>query len=307
MSQDKLAAMLALADEEVQATGVDMNEATKGGGGARLLPEGYAFGRLVEYVEFGMQPQEYQGQAKDPALEFSLGFALWGEGYQNDDGSPYIVRTFSMAMSQNEKSRSFKLFRALNWKGSKKHFAQILSEPFLVKIKHVAKSKTDATVVSRIDLDGFLPPLDPVSKQPYPIPEAPAELYRLFLWNRPTKEAWDALFIEGEYEDKSKNRIQEIILGALDFQGSPLQLLLAGEVPALPALPTAPAVAAVGAVAAPVVPTVTQAPVVPVQAVPEAPVAPAPEVPKAAPKPKVAKAPVAPAVPAPIVPPVLPA
>ena len=304
MSQDKLAAMLALADEEVQATGVDMNEATKGGGGARLLPEGYAFGRLVEYVEFGMQPQEYQGQAKDPALEFSLGFALWGEGYQNDDGSPYIVRTFSMAMSQNEKSRSFKLFRALNWKGSKKHFAQILSEPFLVKIKHVAKSKTDATVVSRIDLDGFLPPLDPVSKQPYPIPEAPAELYRLFLWNRPTKEAWDALFIEGEYEGKSKNRIQEIILGALDFQGSPLQLLLAGEVPALPA---APAVAAVGAVAAPVVPTVTQAPVVPVQAVPEAPVAPAPAVPKAAPKPKVAKAPVAPAVPAPIVPPVLPA
>ena len=304
MSQDKLAAMLALADEEVQATGVDMNEATKGGGGARLLPEGYAFGRLVEYVEFGMQPQEYQGQAKDPALEFSLGFALWGEGYQNDDGSPYIVRTFSMAMSQNEKSRSFKLFRALNWKGSKKHFAQILSEPFLVKIKHVAKSKTDATVVSRIDLDGFLPPLDPVSKQPYPIPEAPAELYRLFLWNRPTKEAWDALFIEGEYEGKSKNRIQEIILGALDFQGSPLQLLLAGEVPALP---TAPAVAAVGAVAAPVVPTVTQAPVVPVQAVPEAPVAPAPAVPKAAPKPKVAKAPVAPAVPAPIVPPVLPA
>ena len=296
--------MLALADEEVQATGVDMNEATKGGGGARLLPEGYAFGRLVEYVEFGMQPQEYQGQAKDPALEFSLGFALWGEGYQNDDGSPYIVRTFSMAMSQNEKSRSFKLFRALNWKGSKKHFAQILSEPFLVKIKHVAKSKTDATVVSRIDLDGFLPPLDPVSKQPYPIPEAPAELYRLFLWNRPTKEAWDALFIEGEYEGKSKNRIQEIILGALDFQGSPLQLLLAGEVPALPA---APAVAAVGAVAAPVVPTVTQAPVVPVQAVPEAPVAPAPAVPKAAPKPKVAKAPVAPAVPAPIVPPVLPA
>lgn len=304
MSQDKLAAMLALADEEVQATGVDMNEATKGGGGARLLPEGYAFGRLVEYIEFGMQPQEYQGQAKDPALEFSLGFALWGEGYQNDDGSPYIVRTFSMAMSQNEKSRSFKLFRSLNWKGSKKHFAQLLSEPFLVKIKHVAKSKTDATVVSRIDLDGFLPPLDPVSKQPYPIPEAPAELYRLFLWNRPTKEAWDALFIEGEYEGKSKNRIQEIILGALDFQGSPLQLLLAGEVPALPA---APAVAAVGAVAAPVVPTVTQAPVVPVQAVSEAPVAHAPAVPKAAPKPKVAKAPVAPAVPAPIVPPVLPA
>ena len=29
----------------------DMTEATKGG--ARLLPEGYAFGRLVEYIELG--------------------------------------------------------------------------------------------------------------------------------------------------------------------------------------------------------------------------------------------------------------
>ena len=55
----------------------DMNEAVKGGSG-RLLPEGYALGRLVEYVEFGRQPQTFNGRAKEPALEFQLGFALWG-------------------------------------------------------------------------------------------------------------------------------------------------------------------------------------------------------------------------------------
>jgi len=66
----KLAALQALAAQDVAESGIDLNEAVKGGGGGRLLPEGYAFGRLVEYIEFGNQPQEFQGQAKDPALEF---------------------------------------------------------------------------------------------------------------------------------------------------------------------------------------------------------------------------------------------
>lgn len=267
MSQ-KLQEMLALAALEAE-TGRDLNVAEKGGGGGRLLPEGYAFGRLVEYVEFGNQAQEFNGKAKDPALEFSLGFALSGTGYQNDDGTPYVVRTFSMALSLYEKSRAFKLFKALNWKGTAKNFAQLLNETFLVKIKHVPKSKTDPTLVSRIDLDGFLPPLDPVTRAPYPIVEAPEELFRLFLWARPTKEAWDSLFIEGTNDQgASRNRIQETILGALDYQGSPLQLLLSGglalptaEAPTLPTAPGPQVAATLPNVAAPVVaPVVNVAP-----------------------------------------------
>ena len=322
----KLAALQALAAQDVAESGVDLNEAVKGGGGGRLLPEGYAFGRLIEYIEFGNQPQEFQGQAKDPALEFTLGFALWGQGYQNDDGTPYTVRTYNTALSRNEKARAFKLFKLLNWKGTAKSFAQLLGEPFLVKIKHVPKSKTDPKIVSRIDLDGFLPPLDPVTRQPYGIPEAADDLYRLFLWSRPTKEAWDSLYIEGEYEGKSKNRIQEQILAALDFQGSPLQqLLMASGVTALPtaapALPAAPAVAAVAPVAAPaaaapvVAPAPVAAPVAPA-AVPAAPLAvpaavatPAPVAVAPAPAPVGVPAPVMPAAPIPAVPssPVLPA
>lgn len=253
----KLAALQALAAQDVAESGIDLNEAVKGGGGGRLLPEGYAFGRLVEYIEFGNQPQEFQGQAKDPALEFTLGFALTGQGYQNDDGTPYIVRTYNTALSRNEKARAFKLFKALNWKGTAKSFAQLLGETFLVKIKQVPKSKTDPKIVSRIDLDGFLPPLDPVTRQPYPVAEAPDDMYRLFLWSRPTKEAWDSLYIEGEYEGKSKNRIQEQILAALDFQGSPLQqLLMQSGVTALPtAAPATPVAAPVTAAPAAVAPT----------------------------------------------------
>lgn len=318
----KLAALQALAAQDVAESGIDMNEAVRGGGGGRLLPEGYAFGRLVEYIEFGNQPQEFQGQAKDPALEFTLGFALTGQGYQNDDGTPYVVRTYNTALSRNEKARAFKLFKALNWKGTAKSFAQLLGETFLVKIKQVPKSKTDPKIVSRIDLDGFLPPLDPVTRQPYPIAEAPDEMYRLFLWSRPTKEAWDSLYIEGEYEGKSRNRIQEQILAALDFQGSPLQqLLMASGVTALPtAAPATPVAAPVAAAPAAVAPT--PAPVAPVApaAVPAAPVAAPLAVPAAVATPApVAVAPVAapvgvqvpamPAAPIPAVPssPVLPA
>ena len=286
----KLEALQALAAQDVAESGIDLNEAVKGGGGGRLLPEGYAFGRLVEYIEFGNQPQEFQGQAKDPALEFTLGFALTGEGYQNDDGTPYIVRTYNTALSRNEKSRAFKMFKALNWKGTAKSFAQLLGETFLVKIKQVPKSKTDPKIVSRIDLDGFLPPLDPVTRQPYPVAEAPDDMYRLFLWSRPTKEAWDSLYIEGEYEGKSKNRIQEQILAALDFQGSPLQqLLMQSGVTALPtAAPAAPVAAPVAA--APVAVAPTPAPVAP--AAPAAPAA-VPAAPLAVPAAVATPAPVA--------------
>lgn len=309
----------ALANAEAEESGIDMNEAVKGGGGGRLLPAGYAFGRLIEYVELGKQPQEFGGKAKDPAMEISIGFALWGQGYQNDDGTPYIIRPYSMALSRNEKARAFLLFKALNWKGTAKNFGQLLGETYLVKIVHEAKSKSDQTIVSRIDLKGFLPPLDPVTRQPYAIPDVPAEQYNLFLWNRPTKGAWDKLYIEGQWEAKdgkpaeSKNRVQETILGALDFQGSPLQQLLGGAVTALPqaAAPAAVAPQAV-APAAPVAPAVAPvaAPVAPVVAPSAIPAAVAPQVAvPLAPAPVVAPAAVAPApvVPTGVVPTAIPA
>lgn len=283
-----LAQALALANEEAE-TGIDMNEATAGG--SRLLPQGYAFARLVEYIELGKQPQEFGGQKKDPALEVSLGFALWGkppgseETYHNEDGTPYIIRPYSFALGRNEKATAFKLFKALNWDGTAKNFAQLLGRGFLAKIVHKPKSKTDATLVARIDFAGFLPPNNPATGDPYPIPAAADELYKLFLWNRPTKEGWDALFIEGQYEAKdgkparSKNRVQETILAALDFQGSALQALLLENGVALPEAPVAVATAPeVAPAAAPLAQAVTPVAAPVVAAVPVA--APAPTTPQ---------------------------
>ncbi|MGZ7204734.1 hypothetical protein ACXWOS_09805, partial [Streptococcus pyogenes] len=81
--------------------------------------------------------------------------------------------------------------------------------------------------------------------------------YRIFIWNKPTRSTWDSLYIE------SNNFIQDTILGAVDFEGSPLQAMLSGidelvqgsvdsttsTTPVAPTAPTAPA-----APAAPVAP-----------------------------------------------------
>lgn len=248
--------------EEAAQTAENMNEATKGGGG-RLLPEGYAFARLVEYVEFGKQPQEFNGKAKEPALEVQLGFALWGEGYQNEDGSPYVIRPWPFAISRNEKAKAYKLFKAMNWKGDKTAFPQLIGAAYLVKIVH--NKDREGKVRSSMDLNSILPPLDPVTKAPYPIPEAREADLRFFLWNYPTLEGWDSLYVDGKWDDgRSKNRVQETIVSALDFPGSPIELLLkqAGKAiptpapapakPAGPVVPTAPGSAAVAPPTAPV-------------------------------------------------------
>lgn len=250
-----LAQLQALADGAADSYD-NMTEAVAGGQGSRLLPEGFALARLVEVVELGNQPQEFNGVAKDPAPTFRLGFALYGEGYQNDDGTPYLLRTFDIARSRNEKAGAYLLFKMMNWKGTKTHFAQLIGEAFLLNIVNKAGKAQGAKVTSRINLKDVRPPIEPLSKQPYPVPEARVSDLKLFMWEKPTMAGWNSLYIDGKRDDgKSKNFIQETILGATDFAGSPLELLLKTSGVAY-AIPTPPSpgqgATSVGAVPAPV-------------------------------------------------------
>lgn len=272
-----------------QQAAIDMSQASTGGGGERrLYPAGFALAQLVEVIEFGKQPQEFGGKAKQPALEFRLGFALWGgdpanpaECYNNADGTPGFIRTWDIALSNNEKARAKLLFDKLNYKGTAKSFAELIGEKYLVPIT-VKTSKSDATKkFNDIDLKDIRPPFDPVSRQPYGIPDAPDSMYRMFLWAMPTKEGWDSLHIEGTNDaGKSKNFLQEKCYAALDFPGSPLEQLLRG---AGAHIPTPEELAAASAPATPPAPSApVAAPVAPAApaALPTAPVAPpAPSVP----------------------------
>lgn len=276
MSQN-IQALLAMANAAADEAAIDMSEVSKGGGGGRLLPAGYAFGRLVRYVEFGMQPQEYQGQAKQPALEFRLGFALWGDSnpadprppaerpetlWHNSDGTPSFLSTWDMSLSNNEKAKSKIIFDKMNWKGTAKHYAQFLSEGFLIRVDHQDIKGQPGKKRAVLNLKETLPPIDLISRQPYPIPTAPDDAYQLFLWTRPTLEGWNALKIEGTRDDgKSKNFLQDKILSAVDFHGSPLEQLLRGSGAALP---TPEELAAAQPSSAPAVPAATpQVPQVP--------------------------------------------
>jgi hypothetical protein len=317
MSQN-LQALLALANDAAETYVIDMSETSTGGGARRLFKPGYAFGRFCRYIEFGKQPQEYNGKPKDPALEFRLGFAIWGDAnpsdprpqaerpedfYHNLDGSPSFMGTWDMALGNNEKAKAKISFDKMNYKGTAKHFAQMLGEGFLLKIDLIdvaAKPNKPAHQRNQLDLKGTLPPFDLISRAPYPIPVAPDDAYQLFLWNRPTIEGWDALKIEGTNDQgKSKNFLQDKILSAVDFIGSPLETLLRGSGAQLPS----PEALAGTAPAVPVVPAVPQVPAtvpeLPVnQAVPQVPVVPqVPAVPVVPQVPVVPTVPVVPAVP----------
>lgn len=255
---------------------VDMTEENTGGGGG-LMPEGYAMARCVTYIELGNHTPVVNGETKAPTDMVKIGFKLFGGQDNCYDGR--FISTFDLGISNNTKANAKRLFNRLNWAGDIKHFAQALGRAYLIPIT-IAKSKTTGKESNRINLDGILPPMDTISKAPYPVPEVTAADLKYFFFDKPTKETWDALFVEGSYDDgNSKNRIQEQIMTANNFPGSPLEQLISGVVLPDPATavaaPTAPAVPASPAPAAPEVPAAV-APAMPAApVVPAAPVMPA--------------------------------
>ena len=140
-------------------------------------------------------------------------------------------------------------------------------------------SKTSGKKTNIVDLSGIrpIPKFDPNTGAPVQMPALDASEVKLFLWGNPTQATWDSLHIEGTKDDgKSKNWIQEDMYLAVDFAGSPLDVMLNGAgipapqdmqdpaTPAAPAAPSAPAApAAPTAPAAPVAPTAPAAPVAP--------------------------------------------
>ena len=253
MSLTKLQQLQALAAQNAAVATVNMAEVSKGGGGARrLLPQGFALVRFCRYIEFGKHAREYQGQAKTPMMNVRLGLALWGDTnpaggdeksrpddlfhYYDEKGNkvPTILNSFDMTLGNNEKSKTKIAFDRMNYKGLAKSFPELLGEAFIVPILRKKGKGPDGKEYNMIDWANLLPPFDAISKQPYNVPEVADEQYQLFLWETPTKETWDELFIEGTNDKgKSKNFLQAKCIEALDFKGSPLEQLLGGELPDL--------------------------------------------------------------------------
>ena len=268
----------ALVNETVETQGVDHSITQQGGGNFEdvLLPKGTYYGRMVEYIELGKKIPMNAGKptGKPAVLNVRTGFIIY-----TPDGGIKRINPFPMAVSSFEKAKFKQLFDKMNVDGTLKHLAQALGKPMAFDIEQYTTKAGKTLNVINFAGTRPLPKFDPNTGAPIVLPELDEQFLRLFLWNNPTKETWESLYIE------KNNFIQEDILAAVDFEGSALQQLLMGGVPSPEALTPAgaggaPAVEGASASVVPQVPTPPAAPVAP--AAPIAPVAPvAPQAPVA--------------------------
>ena len=259
-----------LAAKAAEVASVNMAETGTGGGGERIVLEpGNYLGRMVEYIEKGSQKNTFD--TSKPARPLCrIGFAIFPfeevDGVRKVSETPVFVRTSDLTISNHEKAGLKKLYNRMNYKNdaTKTHVAMFLGEAFLVGVgKRQNAAKTN--FYNTIDTNDIKPAIDPMSAQPYHVPQVDDKVYQVFLWDYPTQETWDALFIDGKRDDgTSRNFIQEEILGAENYEGSALQQMLEGtaSIPA-PVAEEAPWEEPAADTAAPAAPVAPVAPVVP--------------------------------------------
>lgn len=236
----------------------DQSVATAGGDFEYTPPAaGKTIGRFIEYIELGKHIELYEGKPKPAAEMVRVTFELLGvndarqdiKEVEIDGNKKTIADRLSITMPKkmNEKAKFYKLFKAMTYGRTEiTHMAEMLGEAFVLTVTHntsgegankrvyanlysnsvwgvAAPRVEDAIAGTSADISARVP--------------AVVSALKIFLWNNPTKETWDSLFIDGERDVKddkgnvtkeSKNWLQEKILSATDFGGSALQQMVAG-------------------------------------------------------------------------------
>lgn len=266
-----LANLNSLVEAAVAVQDVDMTETGTGGGAFEdvLLPKGEYFGHFVEYVEYGKRVPTNNGKptGKPAVLNTKVCFIVY-----TPDGGKKRIRSLPMPVFNDPRSNFKKLFDRLNYAGDIQHAAQKLGTAWVVPVEQYTSKAGKVSNIIDYALLQPLPKFNPQTGEPITIPELNLDDVKVFLWNNPTKETWDSLYIEGinEKTGKSKNFIQEDIMQAADFEGSPLQQMLTGGIPAPESLAPAAAASAPAAPQAPAAPAAPAAPQAPVAPVPPA-------------------------------------
>jgi len=230
---------------EAKKLGPDMTQATSGGGYTPPA-EGFAKLRFVGYYELGQHENNYKGQ-KSVKDKVEAVFELSGPKYPvvEFDGEKRPVR-MTVRLNRpingqlNVKSQLYKLFTALNYKGTATHIAELLGEAYVGNVRH--NVGTDGKTYAN---------LEDIRKPAVPNPETGEDVLvnvepaisepKLFLWDFATPEMWDSIFIPGEYpavekdgkvvsEARSRNVIQNKIKAALNFKASPIFQYATGQV-----------------------------------------------------------------------------
>ena len=233
------------------ASGADMTKSVAGGGGDYEAPAaGPALCRFVAYVETGKQVKKFKG-VEQTIDEVQLVFELTGKRHpprEMEDGTKVPHRiTIKEKRSLNEKANFFKLFNRMNYKQSAQHIAELLGEGYKCEVVHDkwtgadGKERTDVQLRNKTGYT-IAPPRkeDEDSESGWvdvAVPAAISEL-KCFIWDHADMQQWGSIFIEGSYPErkddkgvvtakaKSKNVLQERIMSAKNFSGSPMHELL---------------------------------------------------------------------------------
>ena len=169
------------------------------------------------------------------------------------DGVPHpLIVYIEETLSQDPKANWVKLFSLLNHDRSATHATQLLGRAYRGMLTHRKfKRKNDPADQEKwTGLDyklrgdgGFT-----IAAPFYENPETgdmmelkvgpPVSKMSALLWDAPSKEQWDSIFIPGDYPARtdeagnvtaparSKNKVQEKVMQAVNFKGSPLHSLL---------------------------------------------------------------------------------
>lgn len=213
--------LVALAAQMADNVG-DMTDVAQG----RTLPEGVAIARLIGYVDVGSRPiRDFNTKKiKGQEIHASLIFALWGEGYEDADGNPYLFFTFPEVRAEQGKKGGGKMagwLKSMRGASSHSNFIPLIGEAFNLPV-----DKLDAKGVERSN-GQVRPNMAKIS----PIPKKLAagvpqyeDGYKFMLWESPTLEMWESI---GPGEDgEGTEYLQKLCVQALDFVGSPLAKLL---------------------------------------------------------------------------------
>lgn len=214
--------------------------------------EGVAVGRFVQYIELGNHVKQFDGKDKPSAPQVRVGFELHGRHVEEREVDGEIkkfhpILSEELSMSLNAKAGFKKLFTAMvAGRAGITHMSQMLGEAFLIRIVHSVSKKDPKKVYANFKEGGAYTvsaPVIPVNDdmgmptgevKKITVPEHTNGSLAVLLWDAPSQEMWDSLFIDGTYTRKegdtevevSKNFLQETVLKADNFAGSPLESLI---------------------------------------------------------------------------------
>lgn len=220
----------------------------------QVAPAGKAAARFIEYIEVGNQPQRaFKGKAKPDADTAIITFELLSPKHisEFEHEGQQITRankiTFRVKKSFSSKANFKKLFEKMRYgRDGIDHIAQMLGEAFIVNIIHNTVKQADGSERTYANISsaemGYMiespHTMDAETGESKAIKvRDPISEIKLFLFETPTKESWDSLFIDGEKtktnnkgeeEVVSNNWIQDLIVNATNFEGSAVEVMLEG-------------------------------------------------------------------------------